>query len=91
MKNSKARIPCSPQEFQLRFCALYMEKALDAMPDARVQFVPDGWQRRVLDILDKNESVIAVAPTSAGKTFIVSHSFSSITLGILCYGKDTPR
>ena len=70
-KSTKIRIPCSTEEFQLRFCGPYMEKALDAKEDDRVQFIPDGWQRRVLDILDKNESVVAVAPTSAGKTFIV--------------------
>jgi superfamily II RNA helicase len=89
-KESKVRIPSSPVEFQLRFCGPFMEKALDAMPDERVQFVPDGWQRRVLDILDKNESVIAVAPTSAGKTFIVSLIFSALTSGLLCNGKDSP-
>lgn len=70
-KSTKVRIPCKPEEFQLLFCGPYMEKALDAEEDPRVQFVPDGWQREVLDILDKNESVIVVAPTSSGKTFIV--------------------
>lgn len=69
---SKVRIPCTAEEFQLRFCGPYMVKALDAKADDRVQFVPDGWQRKVLDILDKNESVITVAPTSAGKTYIVT-------------------
>ena len=71
-KASTLRIPYPKEEFQLRFCGPYMEKSLDGKEDDRVQFVPDGWQRRVLDILDKNESVVAVAPTSAGKTFIVS-------------------
>jgi ATP-dependent RNA helicase DDX60 len=70
-KSSNLRLPCTKEEFQLRFCGPFMEKSLDGKEDERVQFVPDGWQRRVLDILDKNESVIAVAPTSAGKTFIV--------------------
>jgi hypothetical protein len=79
--NTKSRIPCSSEEFQLRFCGPYMEKALDAKPDDRVQFVPDGWQRKVLDILDKNESVIAVAPTSAGKTFIAYYAMEKILRG----------
>jgi ATP-dependent RNA helicase DDX60 len=70
-KTSNLRLPYSKEEFELRFCGPYMEKSLDGKEDDRVQFIPDGWQRRVLDILDKNESVVAVAPTSAGKTFIV--------------------
>jgi hypothetical protein len=70
-KTSDLRLPFPKEEFQLRFCGPYMEKSLDGQEDDRVQFIPDGWQRRVLDILDKNESVVAVAPTSAGKTFIV--------------------
>ena len=70
-KTSNLRLPYPKEEFQLRFCGPYMEKSLDGKEDDRVQFIPDGWQRTVLDILDKNESVVAVAPTSAGKTFIV--------------------
>jgi hypothetical protein len=79
--STKSRIPCSSEEFQLRFCGPYMEKALDAKPDDRVQFVPDGWQRKVLDILDKNESVAAVAPTSTGKTFIAYYAIERILKG----------
>jgi hypothetical protein len=70
-KTSNLRLPYPKEEFQLRFCGPYMEKSLDGKEDDRVQFIPDGWQRSVLDILGKNESVVAVAPTSAGKTFIV--------------------
>lgn len=85
------RLPCPKEEFQLRFCGPYMEKSLDGQEDDRVQFIPDGWQRRVLDILDKNESVVAVAPTSAGKTFIVpSISPCFLIVGILCNGKGPP-
>ena len=70
-KASNLRLPYPKVEFQMRFCGPYMEKSLDGKEDDRVQFIPDGWQRSVLDILDKNESVVVVAPTSAGKTFIV--------------------
>jgi hypothetical protein len=70
-KASNLRLPYPKVEFQMRFCGPYMEKSLDGKEDDRVQFIPEGWQRSVLDILDKNESVIVVAPTSAGKTFIV--------------------
>lgn len=83
------RLPYPTVEFQLRFCGPYMAKSLDGKKDDRVQFIPDGWQREVLDILDKNESVIAVAPTSAGKTFIVpTTSRFFLILGILCDGED---
>jgi len=87
-KTCSLRLPYSKAEFQLRFCGPYMEKSLDGKPDDRVQFIPDGWQREVLDILDRKESVIAVAPTSAGKTFIVPDLSYFLILGILCNGKD---
>jgi ATP-dependent RNA helicase DDX60 len=59
------------RDFQLEHCGPYMDRMLDARPDPRVSsFIPDGWQRNVLDQLDANRSVFVVAPTSAGKTFI---------------------
>lgn len=63
-------VEMGPQEFQLNYCGPYMERSFDSRPDPRVEFQPDGWQRKVLDAIDADKSVFAVAPTSAGKTFI---------------------
>lgn len=40
-----------------------MDRSFDSRPDARVKFEPDAWQREVLDKLDRDESVLVVAPT----------------------------
>lgn len=58
------------KEFQLQYCGPYLDRSIDSAPDARVEFDPDGWQRRVLDGIDANKSLLVVAPTSAGKTFV---------------------
>ncbi|KAK5171107.1 uncharacterized protein LTR77_004251 [Saxophila tyrrhenica] len=68
----------APQEFQLRYCGPYMERSFDSRPDPRVEFQPDGWQRRVLDAIDADKSVFAVAPTSAGKTFISFYAMRKV-------------
>ncbi|TPX52317.1 hypothetical protein SeMB42_g01506 [Synchytrium endobioticum] len=59
-----------PIEFQLRCMGEYMVRSLDSRPDPRVDFEPDGWQIEVLDRIDNDESILIVAPTSSGKTFI---------------------
>lgn len=70
-RNFKARVLCSPLEFQLRFAGPYMERDMDSADDNRVRdFRPDKWQRDVLDHIDSKRSLLVVAPTSAGKTFI---------------------
>lgn len=66
------------KEFQLVHCGPYMDRYLDAKPDPRVGFTPDGWQRKVLDELDADNSVFVVAPTSAGKTFISFYAMESV-------------
>ncbi|GAA5967019.1 hypothetical protein JCM21900_002356 [Sporobolomyces salmonicolor] len=59
-----------PLEWQLRCLGEYMARELDSKPDPRVDFSPDAWQRDVLDKIDADESMLIVAPTSSGKTFI---------------------
>jgi hypothetical protein len=88
------RIEISQPEFQLEYCGPYMDRMLDAKPDSRVSsFIPDGWQRDVLDQLDANKSVFVVAPTSAGKTFISFYAMEQILRadndGVLVYVAPT--
>jgi superfamily II RNA helicase len=70
-----------------------MDRRFDSQPDARVQFEPDAWQRDVLDSIDANESVLVVAPTSAGKTFISFYAMKKILEesddGVLVYVAPT--
>lgn len=77
LKNLK--IELTQTEFQLQHCGPYMDRDLDAKPDSRVaSFTPDGWQRKVLDELDADNSVFVVAPTSAGKTFISFYAMEKV-------------
>lgn len=66
------------KKFQLMHCGPYLERSFDSKPDNRVEFNPDGWQRRVLDGIDANKSMFVVAPTSAGKTFISFYAMRKI-------------
>jgi hypothetical protein len=59
-------------------------------PDKRVRlFCPDGWQKNLLDIVDRHQSAIVVAPTSAGKTFIqyyvMEQVLSTDDIGVAVY------
>lgn len=68
---SKKYIVGDALDFQLTHCGDVMGRQLDSKEDKRVAtFKPDGWQRRVLDGVDARDSLLVVAPTSAGKTFI---------------------
>lgn len=83
------RIGMSSEEFQLLHCGPWMDRNMDSAPDPRVPFEPDGWQRKVLDELDGDNSALVVAPTSAGKTFIAFYAMEKVLKesdeGILIY------
>ncbi|CDO68719.1 hypothetical protein BN946_scf184652.g46 [Trametes cinnabarina] len=72
------RITEDPVVWQLRLFGEYMDRSMDSQPDPRVAFKPDAWQRKVLDCLDRNESVLVAAPTSAGKTFISYYAMEKL-------------
>ena len=56
--------------FQLEHCGDILKRTLNSSFDPRVRFMPDQWQKSLLDIVDKNESALVCCPTSSGKTFI---------------------
>lgn len=68
----------SPEHFQLLHCGPYFDRTMDSAPDPRVPFEPDAWQRRVLDEIDARRSLLVIAPTSAGKTFISFYAMKQV-------------
>lgn len=88
------QLPTKPLEFQLEHCGPFLERSFDPAPDNRVQnFIPDAWQRKVLDAIDAEKSLFVVAPTSAGKTFISFYAMKQVLQssddGIIVYVAPT--
>lgn len=71
-------LPIPPDSFQLLHCGPYFDRNIDSGPDPRVPFEPDAWQRRVLDEIDARRSLLVIAPTSAGKTFISFYAMKQV-------------
>ncbi|ELK37298.1 Putative ATP-dependent RNA helicase DDX60, partial [Myotis davidii] len=69
-KKNKYSIGIGPVRFQLQYMGHYLLRDERKDPDPRVHgFIPDTWQRELLDVVDNNESAVIVAPTSSGKTY----------------------
>jgi hypothetical protein len=54
-----------PVYWQLRLFGEFMDRSMDSAPDPRVPFHPDAWQRKVLDCIDANHSILAVGEYSS--------------------------
>eukprot|EP01026_Neomeris_dumetosa_P011862 TRINITY_DN14200_c0_g1_i5.p1 TRINITY_DN14200_c0_g1~~TRINITY_DN14200_c0_g1_i5.p1 ORF type:complete len:1194 (-),score=179.09 TRINITY_DN14200_c0_g1_i5:43-3165(-) len=64
--------------FQLIHAGHVMIRVTNSMQDSRVSFMPDEWQVNMLNGVDKKESLLVVAPTSSGKTFVSYHCMKQI-------------
>lgn len=92
-KTDSLAVKLPSKQFQLLECGPYLERSFDSKPDSRVDFKPDGWQRKVLDTIDAEKSAFVVAPTSAGKTFISFYAMRKVLEadddGVLVYVAPT--
>eukprot|EP01119_Soliformovum_irregulare_P017406 TRINITY_DN516_c1_g1_i1.p2 TRINITY_DN516_c1_g1~~TRINITY_DN516_c1_g1_i1.p2 ORF type:complete len:1714 (-),score=696.54 TRINITY_DN516_c1_g1_i1:40-5181(-) len=82
----------SSQRFQLTFMGHLLKRSITGPADPRVDFIPDDWQKALLDVVDKNESALVCAPTSSGKTFISYYCMEKVMRsdsGILIFVSPT--
>jgi hypothetical protein len=91
--SSEAIVQEDPINFQLTHCGPYLDRSFDSKSDPRVSFQPDAWQREVLDAIDATKSLLVLAPTSSGKTFISFYAMKQVLEasddGILVYVAPT--
>ncbi|XP_062905575.1 probable ATP-dependent RNA helicase DDX60 isoform X1 [Mobula hypostoma] len=70
MSDPKVPVGLGAVRFHLKHMGPFLIRDERSDPDPRVRhFIPDTWQRELLDAVDNNESALIVAPTSSGKTY----------------------
>jgi hypothetical protein len=62
--------PTSAVAFQLERAPEHLRRPAGMVGDGRVEFKPDRWQQKLLDVVDSGDSALVIAPTASGKTFI---------------------
>ncbi|XP_048450035.1 probable ATP-dependent RNA helicase DDX60 [Rhincodon typus] len=82
MKDPKFPVGVGAARFQLQHMGPYLFREERKDPDPRVRhFIPDSWQRELLDAVDNNESAVIVAPTSSGKTYASYYCMEKVLRG----------
>ena len=77
--NDEYSLRTSSARFQLRNLGPQLERKSQTDPDDRVKhFIPEAWQREMLDAVDNKQSALIVAPTSSGKTFASFYCMKSV-------------
>jgi len=71
--------------FQLIHMGHLLKRKTGGSYDSRVGFKPDAWQKELIDLVDKNESALVIAPTSAGKEFYLFLETLWCMLTKLCF------
>ncbi|XP_078071266.1 putative ATP-dependent RNA helicase DDX60 [Mustelus asterias] len=94
MKDPKFPLGLGASRFQLQYMGPYLFREERKDPDPRVRhFIPDAWQRELLDAVDNNESAVIVAPTSSGKTYASYYCMEKVLrtsdTGIVVYVSPT--
>ncbi|KRH92943.1 putative helicase, DEAD-box superfamily, partial [Pseudoloma neurophilia] len=81
--------------FQLKHAGDRLKRSLFSVKDSRTSFLLDAWQKKTLDLIDQNQSLIISAPTSSGKTFITYYTinraiiqYNNILTGVSSYKKS---
>ena len=68
--NDEYSLKISSSRFQLHNLGDKLKRETRTDRDSRVEhFIPETWQRKLLDAVDNKQSALIVAPTSSGKTF----------------------
>ncbi|CAF0901849.1 unnamed protein product [Rotaria sordida] len=65
--------------FQIEKINSRLPRCQKGIPDSRVpDFIPDNWQVKFLDAVDRQQSIIIVSPTASGKTYASYYAMNKV-------------